>query len=178
MVAPIPYSMPPPQFVTQPAAQAAAAASPSPRRPQTAEVKQADKQEQAAAAAATSSPRRPQTAEEKQAQKEAMRQHAAQREWQREENRRALEMLLVTPPAHLKTKEPQIVVDGARVCTGRGCGHIIPAEGDYPSTACGGCTERARRKEAKLLGQVETSVAVLDGWTDLPLVSDPFSEMG
>ncbi|KAJ7695026.1 hypothetical protein B0H17DRAFT_439208 [Mycena rosella] len=101
---------------------------------------------------------------------EALRAQAAQKEWQRLENRRALEVAGVPiPPAPLRARDPVgtwslapgvqqrkaevahklEMVEDARVCTGRPCGHIIPPEAEYAGSTCAMCRGRERRKAAR-----------------------------
>lgn len=67
-------------------------------------------------------------------------------------------------------------VEGARICTGRGCEHVIPAGLEYEGTMCGGCLGRERRlaeralvKEGKLPPPVPG--AAQDPKDDFPVVS-------
>ncbi|KAJ7272534.1 hypothetical protein B0H12DRAFT_583948 [Mycena haematopus] len=121
----------------------------------------------------------------------------AQKEWEREENRRALEIagVSVGPPRKLyrephekakggavtwggaQTAKSQRPMEGARVCTRRGCEHIIPSEFEYGWTMCGGCRGRERRmaeralvKEGKM--PAPTPGAVQDGMDDFPVFEE------
>ncbi|KAJ7460672.1 hypothetical protein FB451DRAFT_1563134 [Mycena latifolia] len=98
---------------------------------------------------------------------EALRAHAAQKEWERAEKERALELVGAQPVPRARAPEPagtcvasgvQVqrkveVVDGARVCTGRACGHIIPAEAEYVGSLCAVCRGRERRKAVRELAK-------------------------
>ncbi|KAJ7493374.1 hypothetical protein B0H11DRAFT_2228150 [Mycena galericulata] len=107
---------------------------------------------------------------------EALRAHTAQKEWQREENRRALALAGVPvkarreppppppppPPVTwsvapgVQQKRAQRQVPGARVCAGRTCDHIIPAEDEYEWTMCGVCHAREQRKAERMDGKSPT----------------------
>ncbi|KAF7370896.1 hypothetical protein MSAN_00723500 [Mycena sanguinolenta] len=120
----------------------------------------------------------------------------AQKEWEREESRRALEVSCAPVAPRKLYREPyekskaavvtwsdaltsksQRPMEGARVCTGRGCEHIIPSEVEYDSTMCGGCRGHERRmaervlvKEGKL--PAPPSGATYDPKDDLPVLEE------
>ncbi|KAJ6485842.1 hypothetical protein C8R45DRAFT_998100 [Mycena sanguinolenta] len=120
----------------------------------------------------------------------------AQKEWEREENRRALEVagapvaprklyrepyekpkaVAVTWSSELTSKS-QRPMEGARVCTGRGCEHIIPSEVEYDSTMCGGCRGHERRMAERVLAKEGKLPALPSGAAynpkdDLPLLEE------
>ncbi|KAF7356926.1 hypothetical protein MVEN_01028500 [Mycena venus] len=141
-------------------------------------------------------------AERTPAEVEALRAHTAQKEWERKENLRALELAGVHPrkyrePRETKEdteendkgttwtvataaalKQPERRVEGARACIGRLCEHVIPSEIEYDWTMCGGCRGRERRKAERVLvkeGKLPAPAAgaVLDITGDFPVVEVP-----
>ncbi|KAJ7777276.1 hypothetical protein B0H16DRAFT_1504905 [Mycena metata] len=133
------------------------------------------------------------------AEAEARRQHAAQKEWQRRENRRALEVAGVPlPPRGVQPKRAPPVakrapvdavatwnmasgvelrkklktVEGARTCGGRACEHIIPSEEEYAWAVCGVCRTRERRAAERAMikeGKTPVMNEVVDAKNDLGL---------
>ncbi|KAJ7173587.1 hypothetical protein C8R46DRAFT_1189794 [Mycena filopes] len=121
------------------------------------------------------------------AEAEARRRHAAQKEWQRRENRRALEVagvplpergvapkrgpvdvvatwnVGVPAPAPTKLR----TVEGARKCAGRTCEHILPSKAEYASVICGVCRTKERRvAERAMLKEGKTPEVQQEGAKD------------
>lgn len=116
--------------------------------------------------ASSSAPR--ERSERTPAEVEALRAHSAQKEWEREENRRALEVAGVPVPPRKPRERTDPVgtwnvapnvqlrattkqVEGARVCVARACEHVIPGEQEYEWVLCGPCRAREQRKAERAL---------------------------
>ncbi|KAJ7113664.1 hypothetical protein C8R43DRAFT_1039635 [Mycena crocata] len=83
---------------------------------------------------------------------ETFRAQAKRKEWEREENRRALEATTTWSIAGaLQLQKRAQHVDEARLCAGRACQHILPGESEYSWKMCGGCRGRERRKAERAL---------------------------
>ncbi|KAJ6581147.1 hypothetical protein B0H19DRAFT_495255 [Mycena capillaripes] len=124
------------------------------------------------------------------AEVEAMRAHAAQKEWQRKEKGRALELAGVATPSRrratdivetwnvaptVQLQQKQKRVAGARVCEGRACEHIIPGAEEYSWSMCGGCRAREQRKAERALvkeGKSPAVSAVQDSKDDFPVAEE------
>ncbi|KAJ7746733.1 hypothetical protein DFH07DRAFT_587253 [Mycena maculata] len=104
---------------------------------------------------------------------QALRAQVAQKEWQREENRRALAVAGVPIPGPVTSRRPPAaaapvtwsvapgiqlkpkpkLVPGARGCTGHGCEHVIPPADEYEWAVCGMCRARERRRAERAEGK-------------------------
>ncbi|KAF7289094.1 hypothetical protein HMN09_01357600 [Mycena chlorophos] len=98
-----------------------------------------------------------------------------QREWEREEMRRALEASIQQPgrSAHAPMKSqleryPHAFVPGARACKGHACDFILPSAVEYPLEKCVVCARRDRLQQGEKL---------TDGLV-YPLVTDSAKQQG